>query len=155
VSYDLYFLDPKPGQTWEEAMESMEDPPSGGGARQAAPPDWAHVVARARGVLGEVSTFENPPNWELTHEETGIQLGSFEEQWSITVPYWSEGDAAAEVMKKVYALAVMVEEITGLHAYDPQLGQPVAELPDPKPQAPVPVFDKVAKLFRDRGYSGS
>ena len=136
-------------------MESLEDPPSGGGAGQAAPPDWAHVVARARGVLGEVSTFENPPSWELTHEKTGIQLGSFEGQWSITVPYWSEGDAAAEVMKKVYALAVMVEEITGLRSYDPQLGQPVAELADPKPQAAVPVFDEVAKLFRDRGYSGS
>jgi hypothetical protein len=58
-------------------------------------------------------------------------------------------------MKKVYALAVMVEEITGLHAYDPQLGQPVAELADPKPQAAIPVFDKVAKLFRDRGYLGN
>ena len=58
-------------------------------------------------------------------------------------------------MKKVYALAGMVEEITGLHAYDPQLGQPVAEWADPKAQAPVSVFDKVAKLFRDRGYSGS
>jgi hypothetical protein len=45
--------------------------------------------------------------------------------------------------------------MTGLHAYDPQLGQPVAELADPKPQAPVPVFDKVARLFRDGGYSGS
>ena len=155
MSYDLYFLDRKPGQTWEEAMESLEDAPSDGDPRQAAPPDWAHVVAGARGVLGEVSTFENPPNWELTHEETGIQLGSFKGQWGITVPYWSEGDAAAEVMKKAYALAVMVEEITGLHAYDPQLGQPVAELADPKPQASVPFFDKVAKFFRDRGYSGS
>jgi hypothetical protein len=155
VSYDLYFLDLKPGQTWDEAMKSLEDPPSGGDARQAAPPDWAHVVARARGVLGEVSTYENPPSWELTHEETGIQLGSFGGQWSITVPYWSEGDAAAEVMKKVYALAVMVEEITGLRAYDPQFGQPVADLVEPKPRAAVPVFDHVAKLFRNRGYSGS
>ena len=155
MSYDLYFLDPKAGQTWAEAMESLEDPPSGADARPAAPPDWAHVAARARAVLGEVSAFENPPNWELTHEETGIQLGNFEGQWSITVPYWSEGDAAAEVMNKVYALAVIVEEITGLHAYDPQLGQPVAELADPKPEAAVPVFDKVAKLFRDRDYSGS
>jgi hypothetical protein len=155
VSYDLYFLDLRPGQTWKDAMESLEDPPCDGDARQAAPPDWARVVARARGVLGEVSTFENPPNWELSHEATGIQLGSFKGHWSITVPYWSEGDAAAEVMKKVYALAVMVEEITGFHAYDPQLGQPAAELADPKPQAAIPVFDKVAKLFRDRGYSGS
>ena len=155
MSYDLYFLDRKARQTWEEALGSLEDAPSGGDPRQAAPPDWAHVVARARGVLGEVSTFENPPNWELTHEETGIQLGSFKGQWGITVPYWSEGDAAAEVMNKVYALAVMVEEIMGLHAYDPQLGQPVAELADPKPQAAVPVFDKVAKLFPDRGHSNS
>jgi hypothetical protein len=155
VSYDLYFLDLKPGQTWEEAMESLEDPASGGSARRAAPPQWAHVVAQARGMLGEVSTFENPPNWELTHEQTGIQLGSFHGQWSITVPYWSEGDAAAGVMKKVFALALMVEEITGLRAYDPQLGQPVADLADPKPHAAVPVFDQVAKLFRDRGYSSS
>ena len=58
-------------------------------------------------------------------------------------------------MNKVYALTVMVEEITGLHAYDSQLGQPVAEVADPKPQAAVPVFDKVANLFRDRGYSDS
>ena len=49
----------------------------------------------------------------------------------------------------------MVEEIRGLRAYDPQLCQPVADLADPKPQAAVPVFDQVAKLFRDRGYPGS
>lgn len=66
----------------------------------------------------------------------------------MSVPYWTEGDAAAQVMAKAYALALIVERATGFRAYDPQLDQPVTELADPESQAATQVFNKVAKLFR-------
>jgi hypothetical protein len=146
MSYDIYFLDLKPGQGWAEAIEAL-------GERLAedegsVPPHWDQVTEQARDLLGEVSVFENPPSWEISHEPTGMQLSNFEGQWGLSVPYWTEGEAATQVVSRVYALAMIVERATGLRAYDPQLGQPVADLAGVQPQAATRVFGKVTRLFR-------
>jgi hypothetical protein len=148
MSYDLYFLDLEPGQSWEDAIEALEDQAPSEEANASIPPHWDYVVAQARDLLGEVSVLENPPAWEITHEPTAIQLSNFEGQWGMSVPYWTEDEAATQVMTKAYALALIVERATGLRAYDPQLDQPVAELADAEPQAATQVFNKMAKLFR-------
>lgn len=153
MSYDIYFLHLQPGQTWDEAIVAMQEmgeqaSDGEGGGGDAAPPQWDDVVTQARALLGEVSIFENPPHWELSHEATGIQLGNHEGEWELSVPYWTEGEAATQVVRNVYGLAMIVEQATGLRAYDAQLDQPVAELTDSEPQAATGVFDKVAKLFR-------
>jgi hypothetical protein len=59
-------------------------------------------------VLGEVSVLENPPAWEIDHEQTAIQVSCFSGEWSISVPYWSNGDAAAEIGGYLHAIAGIV-----------------------------------------------
>lgn len=86
MSYDLYFLDLKPGQTWEEAIEALEDWTPSEEANASIPPHWNDVVAQARDLLGEVPVFANPPAWEITHEPTAIQLSNFEGQRGMRSP---------------------------------------------------------------------
>ncbi|GIG55825.1 hypothetical protein Lfu02_01970 [Longispora fulva] len=145
MSYDIYFLDLKSGQTWEEALEELEEHE---GEPPTQSPQWGTIVAQARELFGEVSVTEGPPNWELVHGPTGIQLGHIEGEWSLKVPYWTEGDAAARVLANAFDLAVIVEHATGLRGYDPQLDQPVAELVESRGQAGREVFDTVAQQFR-------
>lgn len=147
MSYDIYFLDLKPGQSWEQAIEALEEHPAENESIPC-PLHWDQVTEQARDLLGEVSVFENPPNWEISHEPTGLQLSNFEGQWGLSVPYWTEGEAAARVVSQMYALAMIVERVTGFRAYDPQLDQPVADLAGAQPQPATGVFDKVARLFR-------
>jgi hypothetical protein len=66
------------------------------------------------------------------------------------VPYWTDGDAAAAVLEKVYHLARTVERETGLEAYDPQVEATVAELCNGREKAGVEAFNQVAKLFGRR-----
>jgi hypothetical protein len=120
VSYDIYFLKRDPGQSWEDAMEALEE--------QAAAPEvltrpscWDQVVSGVRYILGDVSVLENPPVWEVDHERTGIQVSCFSREWSITVPYWSDGDAAVAITGHLRAIAGIVQTATGLEAYDPQV----------------------------------
>ena len=96
MSYDIYFLKRDPGQSWEDAMEALEEQAA---AREVLtrPSCWDQVVSGVRYILGDVSVLENPPVWEIDHERTGIQVSCFSREWSITVPYWSDGDAAVAV----------------------------------------------------------
>jgi hypothetical protein len=108
MSYDIYFLKRDPGQSWEDAMEALEE--------QAAapevltrPPCWDQVVSGVRYILGDVSVLENPPAWAIDHERTGIQVSCFSREWSITVPYWSDGDAAVAITGHLRAIAGIVQ----------------------------------------------
>jgi hypothetical protein len=96
VSYDIYFLKRDPGQSWEEAMDALEAQDTSSEVL-TAPQNWDQVVSGVKEVLDEVSVLENPPSWEIDHEQTAIQVSCFSGEWSISVPYWSNGDAAAEI----------------------------------------------------------
>ncbi|MBO3748831.1 hypothetical protein J5X84_22355 [Streptosporangiaceae bacterium NEAU-GS5] len=147
MSYDLYFLRREPGQSWDEALESLEEERDEPAAFDAEA--WAKVLAASRAVLGEMSVFENPAvhSWEITHEETGLQIGLFEGEWSMTVPYWTRDEQARAVMRKMYAIALAVAQITGLECYDPQVGEPLSEVIESDGRAAVPHFNSVANLF--------
>lgn len=131
MSYDIYFINPRPGQSWAEAIEELEAATED--ADQMVPTElldaWDRIVPQARELLGEVDLFENGETCELSHDDTGIQLSIFVNEVAITIPYWHTGDKAAQVLSQAYALAAMVERETGLRAYDPQVERPLSELP--------------------------
>lgn len=145
MSYDIYFLKHDPGQSWEDALDALEE--------QAAAPDvltrppyWDQVVSGVRYILGDVSVLENPPGWEIGHERTGIQVSCFSREWSITVPYWSDGEAAVAITGHLRAIAGIVQAATGLEAYDPQVEMAVTTDEWTAQQA-ASVFDQVAESF--------
>jgi hypothetical protein len=128
VSYDIYFVRRDPGQSFEDALEVVEDSYEGepGPLTSVELEQWERILPRARKILGELQESGVDNTRELLHEPTGIELSLLRDQVSITVPY-GHSDDAVEVMGQVYALARVVEEETGLEGYDPQLGEPVSE----------------------------
>ena len=155
MSYDLTFLPKTDDQSWDEALDAAEQrvvasEESGAEDGRFDPQVWAALVAAARAELGEVHVFESPSHAEVSHHETGIQLSLFSDEAAITVPYWHEGERAAEVMAQVFRLAAVVERETGLHGFDPQSGLPLAEAAADSGLATA-TFDRVADSFRRHG----
>lgn len=149
MSYDLIFMARSDDQSWEEALEAAEE------AENDERPDaeaWARLVAGARRVLGEVSVFEGTHNYELTHEPTGIQVSYFGDEAGITVPYWYRGDDARRIVTALHQLGEVVQAVTGLPGYDPQLELSLSDAVA-QPALAVRVFDDVAASFAERGIS--
>lgn len=131
MSYDLVFLRRDPGQGWPEALEAL-------GEREGEAPlsvrereQWDAVVRRARELLGELTVTADDVSAQLTEEASGIQVELSAGEASVSVSYGSSGghdDDTVVLMEKVYALARVVEEETGLEGFDPQLDEPVSEL---------------------------
>jgi hypothetical protein len=120
------------------------------GALEEAPPDqevWLRVVERATQLLGPVELFTENGCHEITHEQTGIQLSLWAQAAGITVPYWYSGHDARLVLQTIYALAIAVEEETGLVGYDRQVDQPVRQAAA-DPSNGVANFDMVASMVR-------
>ena len=131
MSYDIYFVRRDPGQSFEDALdaieESFEDDPG-----PLSPIEfelWDEVLPAARAVLGDVEEFSDEMTRELSDRDTGIQLSLFNGEIAIHVPI-ADGDEGGEVlMARVHDLARAVERATGLEGYDPQVGAPVSDQP--------------------------
>lgn len=157
MSYDIYLLQRLPGQSWEEALEALEEAQEAQEAREALEGEaelsdemaaaWERIVPRARELLGEIGLFGSASQVELDHRPTGIQLSIFGSEVAISVPYRTRGDDADEVLSKIYQLAAIAAQETGLEAYDPQLGEGIADLLGAQPRVAVAIFDQVADRF--------
>jgi hypothetical protein len=125
MSFDLYFLSREPGQSWDDAMEALEED-----AEYERPLDddalatWERVKAALSSLLPKAEEFVGESNRELTDEATGIQMSMFSGELSLTVPYWHTGPDAERIVGMLRDVAAAVEEATGLTAYDPQAEAP-------------------------------
>ncbi|WP_225834196.1 hypothetical protein [Streptomyces sp. NK08204] len=152
MSYDIYFLNRRDGQSWDEVLEAMED-----AAEDNEPipthllEAWDRIMPQARALLGEVEiTQYEQESRDLSHSGTGIDLSVFSDEVTITVPYWHAGDDAAVVLGQVSTLAAIVEKETGLTAYDPQTERALAEAP---PEGSVGLMSRITEDLRSR-YGG-
>jgi hypothetical protein len=148
MSYDIYFVRRGPGESWEDALSALEE--QAADDEPARPTRWDQVVPAVRDLLGDVSVTEGPPEWEITDERTAIQLSCYAGEWSMTVPYWYDGERAAVIAGYLRAIAVIVRDATGLEAYDPQVEAAVTA-PEWTPAKAAAVFDRIAESFRQRG----
>lgn len=149
MSYDIYFLQREPGQSWEDAMEALEEQ-AGNGDAPLHPAQWDQVVADVREVLGDVSVTEGPPDWEIDDPETAIQVSCYAGEWSMTAPYWWDGERAEAIAGYLRAIAAVVHGATGLDAYDPQVEEDVTS-GEWTPGKAAAVFSQVADSFKRRG----
>ncbi|GAA4076406.1 hypothetical protein [Actinomadura miaoliensis] len=149
MSYDIHFLKRDPGQSWDDAMEALEEQ-ANAAETLGRPPNWDGVVSEVRALLGDVSVVEAPPTWEIDHRATAIQVSCYSGEWSISVPFWSDGDAAKKVAAHLRAISEIVQRATGLAPYDPQLESAVTSDEWTADQAAA-VFDRVAESFDLRG----
>jgi hypothetical protein len=129
VSYDIFFVRRDPGQSFEDALDDIEDSYEGdpGPLTEHELEQWDDVLRVAREVLTDVEEYGDETTRELTHPPTGIQVTLFNGEVAIRVPYGEGGDSSLDVMASVYELARAIERATGLEGYDPQLDEPVSD----------------------------
>jgi hypothetical protein len=151
MSYDLIFAPKTDDQSWEEALEALQEAGDGDDEGDPVSPEvWAGLLEAAQQVLGEVEVTEDDDYYELKEESTGIELSYFPGNVEITTPYGYSGDRAKTIVTSLYRLAEAVQEITGLPGYDPQVELPVSEAIS-QPDLAVTAFDRAAALFAERG----
>ena len=112
------------GETWDEALDALE---TAAGDAPLTPEDmetWHRLEAHIKTILPDVELFSSEDTRELSDEATGLQLGMYSGQISLSVPYWYEGEEADEMTETLRAVARTVEQSTGLVAFDPQANQP-------------------------------
>ncbi len=137
MSYDIFFVRRDPGQTFEDALDGVEDSFESGDPGPLTEEDlelWDAVLPQAREILGDQVeiTQDDEETRELTDPATGIGITLLEGELEIHVPD-SQTGADSVVMSTVYDLARALEEATGLEGYDPQLDEPVSDTSDTSP----------------------
>lgn len=53
----------------------------------------------------------------------GIQITLFDDEASVTVPYWHDGDQAADTFREIWSYLEIICRETGYLIYDPQIDQ--------------------------------
>lgn len=94
---------------------------------------WPHVVQRARALTGSVAVNEYPDHLELETNDPRALLWLWDGGGSVEVPYSYEGPQAWVAVERAYVLAALVADLTGLVAYDDEIG--TAATRDHLPQA--------------------
>jgi hypothetical protein len=56
-------------------------------------------------------------------ERSGIQIKLFDDEASVTVPFWHEGEEAAEIFHEIRTYLNIIRRETGYLIFDPQLGR--------------------------------
>jgi hypothetical protein len=145
MSFDLYFLDRRPGESWEDAMERLEEE-SDSESRfdEAQIVQWDRIKAALSEVLPGASEFVGEGSRELSDESSGIQISWYGDELSLTVPYWHSGDDADRMVSLLQRIVGAVESITGRTAYDPQAEAPFLGA---GAGAAADTFDRVARSF--------
>ena len=137
MSYDIFFVRRDPGQTFEDALDDLEESFEGGDPGELTDVDlehWDAIVPLAQEILGEVEVDdEDEETRELTAVASGVELTMIQGEIAIRVPDERSAGDDLELMQAVYDLAHAVEDVTGLEGYDPQLGEPVSDRPEDDP----------------------
>ncbi len=60
---------------------------------------------------------------ETEDDCNGIQITVFDEEASVTVPYWHEDDKAEDTFRKIWSYLEIICRETGYLIYDPQIDQ--------------------------------
>lgn len=134
MSYGIFFVRRDPGQTFEDALEDLEESFEGGDPGALTDVDlenWDAILPAARGILGDLEVDEDDESSrELTARDSGVELRLISGEIEIQVPDdTGRTEDPVELMSRVYELARTVEDVTGLEGYDPQAGEPVSDQP--------------------------
>ena len=148
MSFDLYFLSKRADQSWEDALDALEDDAEADAPLSASDLElWRRLEGGLRAVLPELEVFEGERERELTDERTGIQVSLFPGELSLSVPYWYSGPEADQLVDLLRRVASIIERESGLIAYDPQADAPFLGDGDASATAS---FDLVHESFTDR-----
>lgn len=169
MSYDFRLCLPQPGRTREE-IATADAPEEGATAPVPAKEERKRRVAaalRARNPaltpfafgIEEIAKFRKitveEAKREYRHIElngpdngNGIQIMLFDDEASVTVPYWHQGAVARQVFEEIWSYLKIIEREGGFFTYDPQLGRVLDLGKDFRPA--LEAYDKVSRDMASR-----
>jgi hypothetical protein len=130
MSYAINFLRCPDGLDADQAadwFESYEEPEDEADLSDADRATWTRLVTQAVGLLGGGTDEMSREHAELSWD-SGVLLELWSGEATLSVPYSHLGEAGAAVMQDVWALALLVEDETGLTGFDPQIGDLLSEM---------------------------
>jgi len=137
MSYDIFFVRRDPGQTFEDALDELEESFENGDPGELTEVDlerWDALLPLAREILGEIEVDDDDEETrELTAVRSRVELSMIQGEIAIRVPDERSPVDDVDLMSAVYDLARAVEDVTGLEGYDPQLNEPVSDRPEDEP----------------------
>jgi hypothetical protein len=149
MSYDLIVAEKAPGEDWATVLSRIEAAPGPGGTlSETRRGVWERVAARLLTIDGQFERFDAPAFIEVSHETLGIQVSMFEQEASVSVPFWHEGGASHSVMLVVGQIVEVVRELSGWSVWDPQLGQEL-ESQDALVTAGAPLMSDTAESLTE------
>lgn len=123
MSFDLTFLAPDapPEESMDELGQLADDDGERplGSERQA---QWEQLAGQVKRIVPNATEVRETTAHELSDDATGVQLSMNDVEIALSVPYWHSGDQIHDITDLLSAIAFMVEEVTGLRAFDPQSG---------------------------------
>ena len=81
-------------------------------------------------------------------ESNGIQITLFDDEASVTVPYWHRGVAARRVFEEIWSYLEIIEREGGFFTYDPQIDR-VLDLGKDF-EASLGCYDRVSREIADQ-----
>jgi hypothetical protein len=126
LSYDVSFIRRAPGQTWEEANDAAEQSViASDGAPSLSDEARARLNALADRLIAAWPSLrkdELENGVDLDDSDSGFQACLRDGDSGMSLPYWHDGEKANRIMERMRAVARIIEEETGLQAWDPQAG---------------------------------
>jgi hypothetical protein len=148
MSFDLYFVPARNDDDWDAVMDELE---AAAESRRSFTPDDLAMWERIKsGVMPLAPGWEEATGEkfrELSSDSAGMQVSMSPGEVSLNVAYWHTGDDAKGIVSQLRRIAAVIEEATGLEAYDPQAGGPFIESDD---AAAASTFDQSAAVLRTR-----
>lgn len=118
MSYDIHLVPRRPEQSWEEALERVEEAHAPFTSQQVA--RCEEVMAQVRGLLGEqVEIARDAETIELSDPQTGLEVVLEADRACVSCPSRSRGDVGTFRQLLVDTVSI-VSGITGWEAYDAQ-----------------------------------
>lgn len=125
MSFDLYFLSRRAGETWDDAMGRLSELVDSDAPFRADEDElWERLKAELQHYLPGHESSEDERYRELSHHATGMQVAMSPGELVLSVPYWYDGDAADQVIELLRQIVAIIENASGLTAYDPQADAP-------------------------------
>lgn len=142
MTYDVEFVPgPAPADDdWGPNLDAAADVPVGALAVAA----WPAIAERVRVIIPGAAEHGEGDLHQIGDEATGLHLTVGPDELSLAVPYWHQGDEAAAIERTLAAVVAVVEEATGLLAFDPQSGRGFVA------DGPAATLDRTTRAVADR-----
>jgi len=130
MAYAVHFLALAPGAHWVDALEALEqvdhkdDPRTKDAAVDIVRADWWRIASSMRRILPRIELRRTRQGLTCVDPSSGLVLDLEVREILLSLPYRSDEGRARDTLALAQRIAQVIEDETGLQAFDAQLEEP-------------------------------